>query len=252
MADVELKKVVKIYPGKVRAVDEVSISIKNKEFIVFVGPSGCGKTTTLRMVAGLEDVTKGEVIIGGKLSNNIAPRDRNIAMVFQNYALYPHMTVYDNLGFGLKMRKTKKAQIKEQVEAAAEILNITPLLHRKPKALSGGEKQRVALGRAIIRQPAVFLLDEPLSNLDAKLRDKMRDQIKEIHNRLDAATIYVTHNQSEAVMLADRIVVMDEGKVQQIGTPREVYQNPANEFVEEFIGVSLRELAEFGNWIKGE
>jgi len=252
MADVELKKVVKIYPGKVRAVDEVSISIKNKEFIVFVGPSGCGKTTTLRMVAGLEDVTKGEVIIGGKLSNNIAPRDRNIAMVFQNYALYPHMTVYDNLGFGLKMRKTKKAQIKEQVEAAAEILNITPLLHRKPKALSGGEKQRVALGRAIIRQPAVFLLDEPLSNLDAKLRDKMRDQIKEIHNRLDAATIYITHNQAEAVSLADRIVVLNHGKVQQIGTPRDIFQNPANEFVEDFMNATLREVAKLGEWLKKE
>jgi len=218
------------------AVDHVSLDVKDREFVVLVGPSGCGKSTTLRMVAGLEEISSGDIYIDGKLVNDVPPKDRDIAMVFQNYALYPHMTVYDNMAFGLKLRKYPKDQIHQRVAVAAEILGITNLLDRKPKALSGGQRQRVAVGRAIVRRPKVFLFDEPLSNLDAKLRVQMRTEIIKLHNRLEATMIYVTHDQVEAMTMGDRIVVMKDGKVQQIDTPLNLYKFPVNKFVAGFIG----------------
>lgn len=218
------------------SVTDFNLDVKDREFIVFVGPSGCGKSTTLRMIAGLEDITEGELKIGDKIMNNVAPKDRKIAMVFQNYALYPHMSVFDNMAFGLKLRKYDKSQIKQRVDNAAEILGLKDYLDRKPAALSGGQRQRVALGRAIVRDAKVFLMDEPLSNLDAKLRVAMRAEIAKLHRRLETTTIYVTHDQTEAMTMADRIVIMKDGVVQQIGTPQEVYNNPVNEFVAGFIG----------------
>ncbi len=218
------------------SVTDFNLEIDDKEFIFFVGPSGCGKSTTLRMVAGLEDITEGELKIGGKLMNDVAPKDRDIAMVFQNYALYPHMTVFDNMAFGLKLRKYDPADIKQRVENAAEILGLSEYLKRKPAALSGGQRQRVALGRAIVRDAKVFLMDEPLSNLDAKLRVSMRSEIAKLHQRLGTTTIYVTHDQTEAMTMADRIVIMKDGIIQQVGTPQEVYDTPQNVFVAGFIG----------------
>ncbi len=236
MAEVKLINICKIYDGGVKAVDNVNIDIEDKEFVVLVGPSGCGKSTTLRMVAGLEDISSGELYIDGKLMNDIPPKDRDIAMVFQNYALYPHMTVYDNMAFGLKIRKQPKAEIDRRVKEAAKLLDIEMLLDRKPKALSGGQRQRVAVGRAIVRNPKVFLFDEPLSNLDAKLRVQMRAEISGLHNRLQATMIYVTHDQVEALTMADKIVVMKLGVIQQIGGPMELYNEPDNKFVAGFIG----------------
>jgi multiple sugar transport system ATP-binding protein len=236
MAKVELKNLVKIYEGGVKAVDQANIVINDKEFVVFVGPSGCGKSTTLRMVAGLEDISEGELFIDGKMVNDVPPKDRDIAMVFQNYALYPHMTVYENMAFGLKIRKVPKAQIDERVREAARILDIEKLLDRRPKQLSGGQRQRVAVGRAIVRHPKVFLFDEPLSNLDAKLRVQMRAELIELHNRLQATMIYVTHDQVEAMTMGDKIVVMRDGKVQQIGSPLYLYNHPINKFVAGFMG----------------
>ncbi|MGX7132695.1 MULTISPECIES: ABC transporter ATP-binding protein [Enterococcus] len=218
------------------SVTDFNLNIQDREFIVFVGPSGCGKSTTLRMIAGLEDITEGELSIGETVMNDVAPKDRDIAMVFQNYALYPHMTVYDNMAFGLKLRKYDKANIKKRVENAAEILGLTEYLDRKPAALSGGQRQRVALGRAIVRDAKVFLMDEPLSNLDAKLRVAMRAEIAKLHQRLETTTIYVTHDQTEAMTMADRIVIMKDGFIQQIGTPQQVYDTPVNVFVAGFIG----------------
>ena len=270
MATVTLKNVKKIYPfvsgeGKkkkkkksepeeekkvnlqiteqgVVAVQEFNLDIADKEFIVLVGPSGCGKSTTLRMVAGLEEITEGELYIDGKLMNDIAPKDRDIAMVFQNYALYPHMTVYENMAFSLKLRKERKDIIDKKVREAAEILDITQYLDRKPKALSGGQRQRVAIGRAIVRDPAVFLMDEPLSNLDAKLRNQMRAEIIKLRERINTTFIYVTHDQTEAMTLGDRIVIMRDGYIQQIGTPQEVFNNPRNLFVAGFIGTPQMNL----------
>ena len=265
MAQVVLKDVKKIYPnteGKkkkkkdepekksnlqitdkgVVAVQGFNIEIKDKEFIVLVGPSGCGKSTTLRMIAGLEEISEGELYIGDKLMNDVEPRNRNIAMVFQNYALYPHMTVFDNMSFSLKMSKVPKDEIKRRVEEAAEILDITQYLDRKPKALSGGQRQRVAIGRAIVRDPDVFLMDEPLSNLDAKLRNQMRAEIIKLRQRIDTTFIYVTHDQTEAMTLGDRIVIMRDGFIQQIGTPQEVFDHPANLFVAGFIGMPQMNL----------
>ncbi len=236
MASVSLQHIYKVYAGGVVAVSDFNLDIKDKEFIVLVGPSGCGKSTTLRMVAGLEEISDGELYIGEKLVNDVAPKDRDIAMVFQNYALYPHMTVFDNMAFGLKLRKTPKDEIKPRVEEAAKILDIAHLLNRKPKALSGGQRQRVALGRAIVREPKVFLFDEPLSNLDAKLRVAMRTEITKLHQRLQTTFIYVTHDQTEAMTMASRIVVMKDGVVQQVDTPQNLYDFPANEFVAGFIG----------------
>ena len=264
MASLSLKKITKIYPHSgddikkakkakknkepekktnlkvteagVIAVQEFNLEIKDKEFIVLVGPSGCGKSTTLRMIAGLEDISGGELYIGDKLVNDVAPKDRDIAMVFQNYALYPHMTVYDNIAFALKLRHTPKEEIDRKVKEAAEILDITQYLGRKPKALSGGQRQRVAIGRAIVREPQVLLMDEPLSNLDAKLRNQMRAEIIKLRQRIDTTFIYVTHDQTEAMTLGDRIVIMKDGEVQQIGTPQEVFNHPYNLFVAEFIG----------------
>ena len=240
MAKVTVKNVYKIYPGEkgrdVTAVSNVSLEIQDREFVVLVGPSGCGKSTTLRMIAGLEEISKGDIYIGDRRVNDVPPRDRDIAMVFQNYALYPHMTVYDNLAFGLKLRKYPKAEIKKRVIDAASILGIEELLDRKPKALSGGQRQRVAVGRAIVRQPKVFLFDEPLSNLDAKMRVQMRTEIAKLHRRLQATIIYVTHDQIEAMTMADRIVVMNNGVVQQIDTPLALYDQPANLFVAGFLG----------------
>ena len=236
MASVSLNHIYKVYTGGVVAVSDFNLDIKDKEFIVLVGPSGCGKSTTLRMVAGLEEISDGELYIGEKLVNDVAPKDRDIAMVFQNYALYPHMTVFDNMAFGLKLRKTPKDEIKRRVEEAAKILDIAHLLNRKPKALSGGQRQRVALGRAIVREPKVFLFDEPLSNLDAKLRVAMRTEITKLHQRLQTTFIYVTHDQTEAMTMASRIVVMKDGVVQQVDTPQNLYDFPANEFVAGFIG----------------
>ncbi|MDY3815406.1 MAG: ATP-binding cassette domain-containing protein, partial [Candidatus Limiplasma sp.] len=218
MASVSLQHIYKVYPGNVTAVSDFCLDIEDKEFIVLVGPSGCGKSTTLRMVAGLEEISSGELYIGEKLVNDVAPKDRDIAMVFQNYALYPHMTVFDNMAFGLMLRKTPKDEIKRRVEEAAKILDISHLLNRKPKALSGGQRQRVALGRAIVREPKVFLFDEPLSNLDAKLRVAMRTEITKLHQRLQTTFIYVTHDQTEAMTMASRIVVMKDGFVQQVDT----------------------------------
>src|SRR5690554_3813247 len=236
MATLELKDINKIYPNGVQAVFDFNLKIEDKEFIVFVGPSGCGKSTTLRMIAGLEDISSGELYIDEEYKNDTAPKDRDIAMVFQSYALYPHMTVYDNIAFGLKLRKVPKAIIKEKVHAAAEILGLVPYLDRKPKALSGGQRQRVALGRSIVRDAKVFLMDEPLSNLDAKLRVQMRGELIKLHKRLDTTTIYVTHDQIEAMTMASRIVVMDKGYIMQVGEPKEIYDRPANMFVAGFIG----------------
>lgn len=236
MASLSLRNVYKRYPGGVTAVSDFNLEIKDKEFIILVGPSGCGKSTTLRMVAGLEEISDGEVYIGDRLVNDVAPKDRDIAMVFQNYALYPHMTVFDNMAFGLKLRKTPKDEIKRRVEEAARILDIAHLLERKPKALSGGQRQRVALGRAIVREPKVFLLDEPLSNLDAKLRAQMRTEISKLHQRLGTTFIYVTHDQTEAMTMGTRIVVMKSGVVQQVDTPQNLYLYPSNLFVAGFIG----------------
>ena len=236
MASLSLRHVYKRYPGGVTAVSDFNLEIKDKEFIILVGPSGCGKSTTLRMVAGLEEISDGEIYIGDKLVNDVAPKDRDIAMVFQNYALYPHMTVFDNMAFGLKLRKTPKDEIKRRVEEAARILDISHLLERKPKALSGGQRQRVAIGRAIVREPKVFLLDEPLSNLDAKLRAQMRTEISKLHQRLGTTFIYVTHDQTEAMTMGTRIVVMKSGLIQQVDTPNNLYLYPCNLFVAGFIG----------------
>ena len=236
MASLSLRHIYKKYPGGVTAVSDFNLEIKDKEFIVLVGPSGCGKSTTLRMIAGLEEISEGELFIGDRLVNDVAPKDRNIAMVFQNYALYPHMTVAENMAFGLKLNKTPKDEIKRRVEEAARILDITHLLDRKPKALSGGQKQRVALGRAIVRNPMVFLLDEPLSNLDAKLRATMRTELTKLHNRVQTTFIYVTHDQVEAMTMATRIVVMKDGLIQQVDTPQNLYDKPVNIFVAGFIG----------------
>jgi len=236
MASLSLKHINKSYAGGVIAVSDFSLDIEDKEFIVLVGPSGCGKSTTLRMIAGLEEITEGELYIGDRLVNDVAPKDRDIAMVFQNYALYPHMTVYDNMAFGLKLRKTPKNDIKRRVEEAAKILDITHLLDRKPKALSGGQRQRVALGRAIVREPKVFLLDEPLSNLDAKLRAQMRTELSKLHANLGTTFIYVTHDQIEAMTMGDRIVVMKDGFVQQVDSPSNLYDKPVNVFVAGFMG----------------
>jgi ABC-type sugar transport systems, ATPase components len=236
MAGISLKNVSKIYSGNVLAVDDFNLEIADKEFIVFVGPSGCGKSTTLRMIAGLEDISKGEIIIGDRVVNDIAPKDRDIAMVFQNYALYPHMTVFKNMAFGLELRKVPKAEIKKKVEEVAKTIEIEHLLNRKPKELSGGQRQRVALGRAMVRDPAVFLLDEPLSNLDAKLRTQTRTVISKLHKSLGTTFIYVTHDQTEAMTMADRIVVMKDGIAQQVDTPQNLYDMPGNLFVAGFIG----------------
>ena len=237
MATVSLKGIKKIYDNKVTAVHDFNLEIADKEFIVLVGPSGCGKSTTLRMVAGLEDISEGDLLIDGKRMNDVEPKDRDIAMVFQNYALYPHMTVYENMAFALKLRKVPKDEIDKKVREAAEILDITQYLDRKPKALSGGQRQRVAIGRAIVRNPRVFLMDEPLSNLDAKLRNQMRAEIIKLRQRIDTTFIYVTHDQTEAMTLGDRIVIMKDGFIQQIGTPQQVFDHPANIFVAGFIGM---------------
>ncbi|OLA77099.1 MAG: sugar ABC transporter ATP-binding protein [Candidatus Melainabacteria bacterium 35_41] len=235
MSSVVLKNVTKIYDKK-RVIDDVDLTINDKEFIVLVGASGCGKSTLLRMIAGLEDITEGEIFIGDKKVNDVQPKDRDIAFVFQSYALYPHMTVRENIAFGLKMRKIDKATIEKKVQEAAEILDLGEYLDRKPKQLSGGQRQRVALGRAIVRNPKVFLMDEPLSNLDAKLRVQMRSEIKKLHEKLQTTFIYVTHDQTEALTMGDRIVVLDKGKIQQAGRPEEIYNNPANTFVAGFVG----------------
>ena len=236
MSSLSLRGIAKVYAGGVRAVSDFNLEIEDKEFIIFVGPSGCGKSTTLRMIAGLEEISEGELYIDGQLVNDVAPKDRDIAMVFQSYALYPHMTVYDNMAFALKLRKTPKDEIKRRVTEAASILGIDHLLDRKPKALSGGQRQRVALGRAIVREPKVFLMDEPLSNLDAKLRVQMRTEIGKLHNKLQTTFIYVTHDQTEAMTMASRIVVMKDGIVQQIASPQTLYDEPVNMFVAGFIG----------------
>ena len=236
MAGLSLRHIYKKYPGGVVAVSDFNLEIKDKEFLIFVGPSGCGKSTTLRMIAGLEEISEGELYIGDRYVNDIAPKDRDIAMVFQNYALYPHMTVFDNMAFGLKLRKVPKEEIKRRVEEAARILDIAHLLERRPKALSGGQKQRVALGRAIVRNPKVFLLDEPLSNLDAKLRASMRTELTKLHKKVETTFIYVTHDQVEAMTMATRIVVMRDGIIQQVDTPQNLYDSPCNLFVAGFIG----------------
>ncbi len=236
MASLSLRNVTKKYPNGFVAVKDFNLEIADKEFIIFVGPSGCGKSTTLRMIAGLEDISSGELYIDGKLVNDVEPKDRDIAMVFQNYALYPHMSVYDNMAFGLKLRKTPKDEIDKKVHDAAKILDLEHLLDRKPKALSGGQRQRVAMGRAIVRSPKVFLMDEPLSNLDAKLRGQMRVEISKLHQRLETTIIYVTHDQTEAMTLGTRIVVMKDGVVQQVDSPQNLYDRPCNKFVAGFIG----------------
>ena len=236
MASLSLKNVTKVYPNGFVGVKDFSLEIADKEFIIFVGPSGCGKSTTLRMIAGLEEISSGELKIGDKVVNDVEPKDRDIAMVFQNYALYPHMSVYDNMAFGLKLRKVPKAEIDKLVHEAAKILDIEHLLDRKPKALSGGQRQRVAMGRAIVREPKVFLMDEPLSNLDAKLRVQMRIEISKLHQRLGTTIIYVTHDQTEAMTLGTRIVVLKDGVIQQVDTPQNLYDKPANKFVAGFIG----------------
>ena len=236
MASLSLKHIHKIYPNGFEAVKDFNLEVEDKEFIIFVGPSGCGKSTTLRMIAGLEDISDGEFMIDGKIMNDVEPKDRDIAMVFQNYALYPHMSVKDNMAFGLKLRKTPKHEINKKVADAAHILDLEELLDRKPAALSGGQRQRVAMGRAIVREPKVFLMDEPLSNLDAKLRVQMRTEIAALHQRLGATIIYVTHDQTEAMTLGTRIVVMKDGIIQQVASPRELYNKPVNLFVAGFIG----------------
>jgi multiple sugar transport system ATP-binding protein len=235
MAEVSLRKVIKRYDS-VEAVRGIDLDIADEEFVVLVGPSGCGKSTTLRMIAGLEDISDGEIAIGGDVVNDVPPKDRDIAMVFQNYALYPHMTVAENMSFGLRLKRFPKAEIKTRVAEAARILDITELLNRKPKALSGGQRQRVAMGRAIVRHPKVFLFDEPLSNLDAKLRVQMRTEIKKVHHKVRTTTVYVTHDQVEAMTLADRVVVMNNGRIEQVGAPNELYHNPKTQFVAGFIG----------------
>ena len=252
MASLSLKHIYKKYPGGVTAVSDFNLEIKDKEFLILVGPSGCGKTTTLRMIAGLEEITEGELFIGDRLVNDVAPKDRKIAMVFQNYALYPHMSVFENMAFGLKLNKTPKEEIKRRVEEAARVLDITHLLDRKPKALSGGQKQRVALGRAIVRHPAVFLLDEPLSNLDAKLRAAMRTELTKLHNRVGTTFVYVTHDQVEAMTMATRIVVMKDGLIQQVDTPQNLYDSPVNIFVASFIGTPQMNLIKGSLEKKGE
>lgn len=239
MSEVVLKNLKKVYDNKVTAVHDVNLTIADKEFIVLVGPSGCGKSTTLRMVAGLEDISDGELYIDGKLCNDIAPKDRDIAMVFQNYALYPHMSVYDNMAFALNLKKTPKAEIDKKVREVAEILDITQYLERKPKALSGGQRQRVAIGRAMVRDPKVFLMDEPLSNLDAKLRNQMRAEIIKLRKRINTTFMYVTHDQTEAMTLGDRIVIMKDGFVNQIGAPQDLFNKPVNLFVAGFIGMPV-------------
>ncbi|MDR9827627.1 sn-glycerol-3-phosphate ABC transporter ATP-binding protein UgpC [Vibrio sp. FNV 38] len=236
MASVSFRNVDKTYPGNVQIVKNFNLDIEDGEFMVFLGPSGCGKSTTLRMLAGLEEITGGEVSIGDSVVNELKPNERDIAMVFQSYALYPHMTVYDNIAFALKMAGTKKEEIERQVRPVADMLQLTPLLGRKPRALSGGQRQRVAMGRAMVRTPEVFLFDEPLSNLDAKLRNAMRGEIKALHKKLNKTTIYVTHDQVEAMTLADRIVILRDGNIEQVGTPEEIYHSPANKFVAGFIG----------------
>ncbi|CAH0344351.1 sn-glycerol-3-phosphate ABC transporter ATP-binding protein UgpC [Bacillus sp. CECT 9360] len=236
MAELVLDHIYKSYDNKVTAVEDFNLKIEDKEFIVFVGPSGCGKSTTLRMIAGLEEISEGDFYIDGKRVNDVPPKDRDIAMVFQNYALYPHMSVYDNMAFGLKLRKMPKEEIKRRVNDAAKILGLETYLDRKPKALSGGQRQRVALGRAIVRDAKVFLMDEPLSNLDAKLRVQMRAEIAKLHKRLDTTTVYVTHDQTEAMTMATRLVVMKDGIIQQVGAPKDVYEKPENVFVGGFIG----------------
>jgi len=236
MAAVEFKNIDKIYSGNTQVVKNFNLKIEDGEFIVFLGPSGCGKSTTLRMLAGLEEISAGEIIIGNDVINDIEPKDRNIAMVFQSYALYPHMTVYENIAFTLKLSGLSKQQIRDKIRPITDMLQLTPLLDRKPRALSGGQRQRVAMGRAMVRTPEVFLFDEPLSNLDAKLRNSMRREIKRLHNKLQKTTIYVTHDQVEAMTLADRIVILRDGFIEQVGTPEEIYQAPANEFVAGFIG----------------
>jgi len=236
MASLSLKNVCKVYPNGFEAVKDFNLEIEDREFIIFVGPSGCGKSTTLRMIAGLEEISSGELWIGDRMVNDVEPKDRDIAMVFQNYALYPHMSVYDNMAFGLKLRKVPKDEIDKMVKEAAKILDLTKLLDRKPAALSGGQRQRVAMGRAIVRNPKVFLMDEPLSNLDAKLRVQMRIEIAKLHQRLETTIIYVTHDQTEAMTLGTRIVVMKDGIVQQVDTPQRLYDNPANLFVAGFMG----------------
>ena len=235
MAGVSIRNIVKHYDN-MPVVHGINLEIADREFVVLVGPSGCGKSTTLRMIAGLEEISGGEIHIGGRLVNDVPPRDRDIAMVFQNYALYPHMTVWDNMAFGLKLRGTDRAEIQRRVEAAAKILDITPLLARKPRALSGGQRQRVAMGRAIVRNPQVFLFDEPLSNLDAKLRVQMRTEMKKVHQLVPTTTVYVTHDQVEAMTLADRVVVMNGGQIEQVGTPQDLYHRPVSRFVAGFIG----------------
>ena len=236
MASLSLKNICKVYPNGFEAVKNFNLEIADKEFIIFVGPSGCGKSTTLRMIAGLEDISSGELKIGDRVVNDVEPKDRDIAMVFQNYALYPHMTVYDNMAFGLKLRKVPKEEIDKMVKEAAKVLDLTQLLDRKPKALSGGQRQRVAMGRAIVRNPKVFLMDEPLSNLDAKLRVQMRIEIAKLHQRLGTTIIYVTHDQTEAMTLGTRIVVMKDGVIQQVDTPQNLYEKPQNLFVAGFMG----------------
>ncbi|MFD1032284.1 ABC transporter ATP-binding protein [Metaplanococcus flavidus] len=236
MAKLVMEQLTKTYDNKVTAVENFNLTVEDEEFIVFVGPSGCGKSTTLRMIAGLEDISEGAFSIDGKKMNNVEPKDRDIAMVFQNYALYPHMTVYENMAFSLKLKKMAKEEIKERVRNAAEILGLMDYLNRKPKALSGGQRQRVALGRAIVRDAKLFLMDEPLSNLDSKLRVQMRTEISKLHQRLKTTTIYVTHDQTEAMTMATRIVIMKDGVIQQVGTPKEVYDQPDNMFVAGFIG----------------
>src|SRR5499425_464035 len=235
MAQVALRNIVKTF-DRTPAVQGIDLDISDREFIVLVGPSGCGKSTTLRMIAGLEEATSGEIYIGDQLVNDVPPKDRDIAMVFQNYALYPHMTVFENMSFGLRLKKFPKAEIKERVQGAARILDITDLLDRRPKQLSGGQRQRVAMGRAIVRNPKVFLFDEPLSNLDAKLRVQMRTEIKKVHQKVTTTTVYVTHDQVEAMTLADRVVVMNAGRIEQIGPPNELYHTPKTRFVAGFIG----------------
>jgi multiple sugar transport system ATP-binding protein len=245
MANVSLEKVTKVFPGNpIPAVQDFSLDVRDREFVVLVGPSGCGKSTTLRTVAGLEEATEGTIRIGQRVVNDVPPKDRDIAMVFQNYALYPHMTVYNNMAFGLKLRRFKKDEIHERVMEAARILGIGELLYRKPKALSGGQRQRVAVGRAIVRQPQAFLFDEPLSNLDAKLRVEMRAELKRLHHRLQTTVIYVTHDQAEAMTLGDRVVVMNEGRIQQVAPPLEVYDYPVNRFVAGFLGTPAMNFAD--------
>ncbi len=235
MSGVKLEKIVKAY-GRLEVVHGIDLEVKEKEFVVLVGPSGCGKSTTLRMIAGLEEISAGDISIDGRVVNRVAPKDRDVAMVFQNYALYPHLSVFENIAFGLRIRKESKGHIEKTVKEASDILGLTPYLDRKPAELSGGQRQRVAMGRAIVRRPKVFLFDEPLSNLDAKLRTQMRAEIKQLHRRLGATSVYVTHDQVEAMTLADRIVVMNDGNIEQIGSPMELFMNPANTFVAGFIG----------------